>query len=533
MASSPAALPLTTLFLIAAAAFFASTLATPLVRALARRCRLTDRPDGHRKLHGQAVPLGGGLAVLVAAGLTIALALLLSEPVRLLLLAKPWELAALLAASAVIVFVGLVDDRVGLRGRHKLLGQLCAAGILLAAGLVIKNVSVFEFDIRLGLLAVPFTIFWLLGAMNSVNLIDGVDGLATTVGVILSLAIAAMAHISGHPAEALLALAFAASLLGFLCFNRPPARIYLGDAGSLLIGLVVGALAIRATLKGPATVALAAPLAIWAIPIFDSLAAIIRRKLTGRSIYTTDRGHLHHCLLAAYGDNVRVVIGIALCCAVTCLGALLSVWLHNDLLAILTALTVVATLIATRAFGHVELQLVASRLRALGLSMLHPMGAGPLRTHQAAIRLQGSRQWELLWDSLTEFAGKLNLSAIRLDVNLPAVQEGYHASWRRDSLSTADDIWRAEVPLLAGARPIGRLYVEGRHDGISACELIERLMDLLQPFESQLIELAQLPATGPVSLASSRVPGAKAISVPQSSSIPPSPLPPFPPSDSP
>ena len=120
---------------------------------------------------------------------------------------------------------------------------------------------------------------------------------------------------------AVVAAVFVGSLLGFLPFNYPPAKMFLGDAGSMLIGLVVGSLAIGGTMKGPATVAMAAPLAIWALPIFDSVAAILRRKLSGRSIYATDRGHLHHRLMAVFGKNTRVLAVVAVCCAFTCAGA--------------------------------------------------------------------------------------------------------------------------------------------------------------------------------------------------------------------
>src|SRR5262249_20696536 len=184
-----------------------------------------------------------------------------------------------------------------LRGRYKLLGQVFAVGAVLAYGVRVEAVHLFAWRIELGWFAVPFTLFWLLGAINSLNLLDGMDGLLGTVGTIVSLAIAALAAVPGHWAEAAVAATLAGALLGFLRYNWPPATIFLGDAGSMLIGLVIGVLAIRCSLKGTATVALATPMALLIIPIFDTAAAIVRRKLTGRSIYSTDRAHLHHCLL--------------------------------------------------------------------------------------------------------------------------------------------------------------------------------------------------------------------------------------------
>src|SRR5439155_5894298 len=121
---------------------------------------------------------------------------------------------------------------------------------------------IFDWHVELGLLAVPFTLFWLLGAINSLNLIDGMDGLLSSVGLIVTLAMAAMAVLGEQWMAACVAVALAGALLGFLRYNFPPASIFLGDSGSMLIGLVIGALAIRSSLKSPATVALAAPVAV-------------------------------------------------------------------------------------------------------------------------------------------------------------------------------------------------------------------------------------------------------------------------------
>src|SRR5262249_39558255 len=137
--------------------------------------------------------------------------------------------------------------------------------------------------------------------------IDGIDGLASGVGLILSLSLSWMAFLNGHFVEAFLLSAMAGGVLGFLRYNFPPAKIFLGDAGSMLIGLWLGANSLQAAVKGPAAVGLAAPLAVWTVPLLDTFAAIARRKLTGRSIYTTDRGHLHHCLEQIAGSQRRAL----------------------------------------------------------------------------------------------------------------------------------------------------------------------------------------------------------------------------------
>src|SRR5262249_46292312 len=152
-----------------------------------------------------------------------------------------------------------------LRGRHKLLGQALAVSILILDGGPIRNLDVFGWDVELGPFAVPFTAFWLLGAINSLNLIDGMDGMVGCVGTVIPAAIAMMSLWAGHLASALIALTLIGAIAGFLCFNLPPAKIYMGDCGSMLIGLFVGVLALHTSLKGPTTVMLSISVALLTI----------------------------------------------------------------------------------------------------------------------------------------------------------------------------------------------------------------------------------------------------------------------------
>ena len=348
------------LLILFAAGFGVSLLLVPSTRMFARRWGLLDRPDGRRKLHGQPVPVTGGLAVLAASVLVLGLAAAVPGPLSQALAGKGPGLLGLLLAAVIICAVGTADDIHRLRGRHKLLGQLAAAGIVVLFGVRIESLRLFDYQLELGLLAVPFTLFWLLGAINALNLLDGMDGLLASVGGIISLALGVMALLEGDAATAAVAVVLAASVLGFLRYNFPPASIFLGDCGSMLIGLVVGVLAIQSSLKGPTTVALAAPLALFTIPIFDTAAAILRRKLTGRSIYCTDRGHLHHCLLGHGMSSRLALLVVAALCLVTVVGVLASIAWRNDGIALVAATTVIATLVLTRLFGYVGMRAVAA-----------------------------------------------------------------------------------------------------------------------------------------------------------------------------
>ena len=522
-----------TIFLVACVVSLALT---ALIRELAPRIGLTDNPDGHRKLHGRATPLGGGVAVyLTSAIILLTLWIVPSdsntpapslgvdatvstpadnelatqndsfqtatsprdEDVRKKLIAGYPQLPSLLLAGLVIVIVGLIDDSRGLPGKQKLLGQIVAASILLMNGLLIERVVFFGLEVSLGWFAYPLTLFWLLGAVNALNLLDGIDGLATMLGIILSCTIAAMAVVTGNEGVAIIAMVFAGSLLGFMRFNFPPASIFLGDTGSMLIGLVVGALAIAGSLKGAGTVLLAAPLAVWTIPIFDSVAAILRRKLTGQSIYATDRGHLHHRLLNMLGSNRKVLGWVAASCAVLSSATLVGLILKDDRIMLLTCFAVVAIFVATGVFGRVELLLVGTRLRRVGRMLVAPIMWRQPGVWQTSIRLQGTHQWELLWAAFIESADKLHLREIRLDLNVPTAHEAYHASWERPKQAKTDRYWHVEVPLVIGKSPVGRVRISGERNGQSACLDIQQILELIEPFETRLQELVARPTPTP------------------------------------
>ncbi|MCA9025734.1 MAG: undecaprenyl/decaprenyl-phosphate alpha-N-acetylglucosaminyl 1-phosphate transferase [Planctomycetaceae bacterium] len=485
-----------TLIAVSSIAFLASALITPIVRMFAFRIGMVDRPDGVRKLHKTPVPLGGGVAICLAFSATFIGLLTFPSYWRGVFLENWNYYVGLLASAACICLVGLLDDSINLRGRQKLLGQIAAIAILISSGLVIRKFTIFEWSVDLGVLSIPFTAFWMLGAINALNLIDGVDGLATSIGLVFSLALATMAFVTGHQPDAYVALALAGSLAGFLIYNFPPAKMYLGDAGSMLIGLVVGALAIRSSLKGPATVALAAPTAVWAVLIFDVSMAIVRRKLTGRSVYTTDRGHLHHTLLQRGFSGTRIVVWVGMLCAFCGAGALASIVYQNDLLAIGSAFAVISTLVLTRFFGHSECALLVRSLKAFFISVLRLPAGGERKHEPFSSRLQGNREWDSLWERLTDYAERFDLSMVQLNVNLPALHEEYHAVWKRKHGAEQDQMWHATLPLVCqDGHAIGRLRLAGLAEpGVELSQWMSDLILGLHSFEEQVQQLAAAPA---------------------------------------
>jgi UDP-GlcNAc:undecaprenyl-phosphate GlcNAc-1-phosphate transferase len=248
-------------------------------------------------------------------------------------------------------------------------------------------------------------------------------------------------------------------------------------------------LAILSSLKAPATIALAAPAAVLTIPILDTTAAILRRKLTGRSIYSTDRGHLHHCLLRRGLSTRGVLLAVSLFCLLTIIGALASLALNNELLALVSAAVVIGILLVSRLFGYAELMLVKERLAGLASSFLRAPPDGHAR--ESEVRLQGTADWKGLWDALTAEAPGLNLVRLRLDVNAPALHEGYHARWDRcGGEAEAPGLWRAELPLTAQGQPVGLVQIAGPQDHEPVWQKIAAVARLVENYTATVASLA-------------------------------------------
>jgi UDP-GlcNAc:undecaprenyl-phosphate GlcNAc-1-phosphate transferase len=483
--------------------FVVCFLLTPQVRRWASRLGLVDKPDGRRKLHGRCIPVAGGPVLCLSVGAALFTAFLAFGDIKREMVEKATPVLVLIMAAGVICAVGLLDDLGRLRGRHKLLGQIIAVSVVIAAGVRIDHVYLLNgVNVELGILAVPFTVFFLLGAINSLNLLDGMDGLLTSIAFFLCLILGSLdllAHNYHLTLTAYAAFVTAAALLAFLRYNFPPATIFLGDSGSMLIGLVIGVLAIKSSLTEhgghPEVMALAVPIALLILPILDTAAAILRRKLTGRSIYNTDRSHLHHCLLRRLGDPRLVLFVIAFCCLVTGAGVLAGRMLDNEWVILLSGLVVVVALIGTRLFGHAEFLLVLQRTRDLFISLLRI--PSPNEPRQIEMRLHGSVDWRELWLRILDLEETLNLCCLRLDVNAPALGEGYHARWERGPEMNEEDegFWRAQIPLTFKDRFIGKLEISGRRNGESLGDKIAVLEKMIQEFEDNVSQVADDSAT--------------------------------------
>ncbi len=473
------------LSLVFIASFLVAVVLTPIVRSLAIRFGIVDRPDAHRKLHGRVIARSGGSAVLFAVLIVCAVAVTRFD-LRVLNVAHVVPYLSLLTAMIGIWLLGLADDIWTLRGRQKLVGQIIIATFLAFSGFSMQGVSFMGWNLELGLMAIPLSVMWLLATTNALNLIDGADGLCSTLGAIISGALGLLASYNGHFAESAIAFALCGALLGFLVFNFPPATIFLGDSGSLLVGMVTGALAIRCSLKGNAGVAFLAPLAILSLPLLDSCMAIIRRKLTGRSIYATDRAHLHHTLKnKGLGDRGLLLV-VTILSLVTAAGALSGQILGRDWLAPIAVAAVFGILVTTKAFGYAEVVLMARKGTHFAASLFEPVHTAETSVRERCVRLQGTRQWETVWQTVIEFAELENLCKVHMDLNVPWLEEGFHGTWQRSKMPDRHERWSTVLPIYAAGRIAGRLDVIGPAASGEAIRSFARLAEMVEDLVPQL-----------------------------------------------
>ncbi|HBT20887.1 MAG TPA: undecaprenyl-phosphate alpha-N-acetylglucosaminyl 1-phosphate transferase [Peptococcaceae bacterium] len=298
--------------IILGAVFIAVLILTPIVKKIALIVGAVDRPDA-RKVHNKVMPRLGGVAIYLG----FIGALLVFQPLG------NFE-KGLLVGSTIIVAAGILDDIWGLPPKLKLTAQIAAAAVLVSFGIKVEFVTYpFGGIIPLGIFAVPITILWIIGVTNALNLIDGLDGLAAGTSFIAAVTMAVVAWIEGQYAVAGLALILGAAVLGFLPYNFYPAKIFMGDSGSMFLGFTLGSLAVQGLTKGAAFISVFIPIIILGIPIFDTLFAVIRRYRNHRPIFEADREHFHHILLdkgfshrqavlLIYGVNVFLGISVIL-----------------------------------------------------------------------------------------------------------------------------------------------------------------------------------------------------------------------------
>lgn len=325
---------------------------TPAVIFLANKTGAVDKPDA-RKVHTKPIPRIGGIGIYLAFTLSIIFISIISnfegETLR--------TIQGLIISGTIMFLIGIIDDYKNLPAKVKLLGQIIAAAVL-----------VFFFDVRVdfitdlrggyiyfGFAAVPATIFWMVGITNTVNLIDGLDGLAAGVSGLAATTILLVAMEQHFFLITILTAALAGAAFGFLFYNTNPAQIFMGDSGSLFLGFMLASISIIGAVKSAATIALIVPILALGIPIFDTTFAILRRYLGGQPIFKPDKGHLHHRLLKLGFTQRQAVFLMYVISAMLGVSAIALTEVNNQIAVIILLAIIVAIFYGANKLGVLHL----------------------------------------------------------------------------------------------------------------------------------------------------------------------------------
>ena len=354
---------------------------TPLVRRLATKKNILDLPS-ERKVHSKPTPLLGGVPIFLAFNLSLLMGVLLGNEYIIGYLKNQWM--EVFVAQILILALGIYDDAKRLKPQTKLFFQVLIGLLMVAFGFDIHSIaSPFSNKIiQLGLFSIPITIIWLVGITNALNLVDGLDGLAAVTSVIVCATIFAISFFQQNLGVALVTIILAGSILGFLRYNFYPAKIFLGDSGSLYLGFMLATLSLQGSSKGATVVAVLAPILALGLPIMDTLLSMIRRLLKpgktaespgmsgklkalyfkGFSMFQSDKDHIHHRILKLGVSHRNTVIILYALCAFLCAMAFMSAAVVNlSAVAFLVALLIVF-LIGVRSLKYQEFKILENGL---------------------------------------------------------------------------------------------------------------------------------------------------------------------------
>ncbi len=407
-------------------------LITPVVIWLARRLTIIDVP-GTRHVHAKSISHIGGVAIFLSMMCLIIPVLFLSNVIGDAFRDILPKLIVLLSAAGFMFFVGLIDDIKikGLRARIKFLAQIAAAITVCAVGIRIESVAIADWlTLDFGWFSWPLTILWIVGITNAVNLSDGLDGLAAGISAVACGVIAVFAIYSGQVVMAVLMLALLGSLTGFLFFNFSPAKIFMGDCGSMFLGFTIASSSVMCATKSSALVGLALPVLVLGIPIFDTLFSMLRRFLERRSMFAPDRSHFHHRLLDLGLKQRHAVIVIY---AVTLLAAGLGMFMmvtRNIGSLMIFFCVLLLLLLVFRVVGSVRLrETIAGLKQKYAVTRQIKEEVRSFESLQLLFRrVQTLEQW---WQALCLAADKMDFMSIKLP--LKNSDNTHHTlSWQRN-----------------------------------------------------------------------------------------------------
>ena len=401
----------TYLFLFFSAALMAVVL-TPWVKRLALRFNIVDAPD-MRKAHRRPVPSLGGLSVFVTFGLLIGSCLLYQNKVTLKFLEKGQLVVGIVLCGSIALVLGIYDDVKGADAKKKFSVQIITATLAFALGFRIEGVSLGPFgSVNMGAFSLLFTLLWIVGITNAVNLLDGMDGLAAGVAFLVCVGNFIVSLILGNVVMSVISVILAGALLGFLRYNFPPAKIFLGNTGSLFLGMVLALVSIISAQKSSTMVMMLIPIAVLGLPILDTSLAIFRRILLGRPVFASDQGHIHHKLLRMGLNQKRAVIILyGFCLLLLGFGAMV-VLNKSTVGAIWLGGLAVVSIAGMKVLGYLNYEKIRRSFRNRWRFRAENALCRYLR-----LRISKAETIDELWEFLTQAAKEFEIDRMELSVN--------------------------------------------------------------------------------------------------------------------
>jgi len=481
-----------------------SLLATLIVRVAARRWGILDRPDNYRKVHSKAVPRLGGVAIFIGFLCPIgALYFVYRNVVSDMLYTHPLLLGGLLGGGAIALATGIIDDVRNLSPHWKIILQTAAALVALLAGYSISRVNnPFGQPWVLGWLTVPVTLFWFLGCMNAVNLLDGLDGLAAGVCLVASVTLFLVSVLFGNVLSMLLLASLSGAIFGFLLFNFHPASIFLGDSGTMLLGFMIGALSLSGARKAEATVVLLIPAVALGLPILDTSVAILRRWSRKLPISSADRHHIHHFLLSTGLSHKRVVLILyVVCLSLGAVALLIATGRDEVTLFIIGSLGIIA-FVCIRVFGQLRLNDIWGRLIGQ-LKEKHRSAEAKVSVQKTIARMKNAKTTEGVWEVFSRGLEDLEFDFAKFHlfkrngVRVRSLTWSNNGNWAGGQDPIESDFWSARLRVKNNGHLFGELELGKRIKQSPLLAEAPELVDLLRKeMAAQLERMQDADAAG-------------------------------------
>jgi UDP-GlcNAc:undecaprenyl-phosphate GlcNAc-1-phosphate transferase len=399
-------------------------LLTPLVRNTARRLGVVDQPDQQRKLHSTPIPRVGGVAIFA----TVIGSYCLLLAARFAAGAIVWDglplILRILPAVAIVFGVGLIDDVISLSPWKKLTAEVVAATLAWFGGIHVGGIANFSFS---GVVSFLITLFWIVACTNAINLIDGIDGLATGVSLFAALTMLIAALLNNNIPMALAVVPLVGALLGFLRFNFNPASIFLGDCGSLTLGFLLGCCGAVWSEKSSTLLGMTAPLLVLAFPLLDVGLAIVRRFLRGQPIFSADRAHIHHKLLSKGLTPRRLVLIVYCICGIGAAASLLLTAYHDTYRGFVIVLVCLAAWLGLQHLDYSEFS--AARRVVLGGAFRTVLSA-QLALEAFESEVGADITLQQCWDLLCRTCPQFGFSGILFHLDDVIHQSGIETGWQ-------------------------------------------------------------------------------------------------------